>query len=108
MTRRCNEVNPKALNIVNRFVQRDDFHFATIARPCIHFADGKGSPEDLLDRLPRFVPDLRDPRSRFQGLTIDLCSAPCVPSAFKAYSAIRTRLRRSLVASSNSWVIRTA
>ena len=64
-------------------------------------------PEDwMVSRA--FCPRLSTSVSASTNRRSTLRNPPCVRSAFRVYSAVKTKLRRSDVASANSWVTRTA
>src|ERR1035437_624949 len=49
MPRRGHKVNAETLDIVDRIVERHDFHFASVARTGVHLADGERTPQRLVD-----------------------------------------------------------
>ena len=58
VTRRGNEVNAEALKVVDGIVQGNDFEFASIARTCIHFSNGKRTLQEFLNPFARLLPNL--------------------------------------------------
>src|SRR6266849_3329053 len=52
VTRRCHELNSEAFDVMDRIVERDDFHFASVASPCVHFPDGERASREIVDRFP--------------------------------------------------------
>src|ERR1019366_217286 len=71
MTRRGNELDSEALDVMDRVVQSDNLQFASVARSRIDLTDGERSSQDFLDCFARFLPKVLDVRFGIHQLAID-------------------------------------
>src|SRR5260370_3105405 len=60
MTRRGDELNSEAFDVMDRIIHGDNLQLASIAGSCVHFPDGEVPSQTFLDWFVAFLPKVLD------------------------------------------------